>query len=119
MEMKKVSSAQVKHFSRAMARSALFIPTRAGRESPAREGFSTVEMLPDGDYDVLVVDVDPNEDDTHSARLDLVIVSGVRKGEVVSLRASGLVRDATGSLGLPATLRIIAGVPRLELEDAG
>ena len=78
----------------------------------------TVETIPDGDYDVLVVDIEASEDDTQSARLELVIVSGERKGEVVSLRSQGLTRDAIEVLGLPATLHVVSGTPRLELDDS-
>ena len=77
-----------------------------------------METIPDGDYDVLVVDVDMHEDDTHSARLELVIVSGKHKGEVVSLRAQGFVHRRTEILGLPASLHVVSGVPRLELDDS-
>jgi len=77
-----------------------------------------VETIPDGDYDVLVVDFDAPQDDTQSARLDLVIVAGTRKGETVSVRASRLKRDATEVLGLPATLSVVNGVPHLDLEDS-
>ena len=118
MQMKKVSSAHVKHFSRAEARSRSFDTHARWTRTHIATTLETVETIPDGDYDVLIVDVEAGEEDTQSARIELVIVSGERKGEVVSVRASGLARDTTEVLGLPATLRVAGGVPHLVLDDS-
>jgi hypothetical protein len=118
MQMKKVSGAQVKHFSRAEARSRSFATHARWTRTHIATTLEKVETIPDGDYDVLVVDVEAGEGETHSPRIDLVIVSGERKGEVVSVRAGGLARDTTEILGLPATLRVASGVPHLVLDDS-
>jgi hypothetical protein len=72
-----------------------------------------MDALDDGTYDVIVVDAHEGADDV--VHIDLAITSGARKGEVVQLVAQGLARDATSLLGLPATLRVEDGAPRLSL----
>ena len=75
-----------------------------------------MSVLPDGSHDVLVVDVQTDVDDV--ARLELAIVAGPHKGEVVMLRATGIDRDAIDMLGLPATLIVEDGNPRVVFDDA-
>lgn len=70
--------------------------------------------LPDGTYDALVVDTDDHEDG--SVSVDLTILAGAAKGEVVTLRAAGLAGDPLDLLGVPATLTVAGGVPSLHLE---
>ncbi len=74
-------------------------------------------MLEDGTYDALVVDAaaDPAAGDDVIA-LDVTILSGTHKGEIVSLRASGLHRDELDLLGLPGTIVVENGVPTLTIE---
>ena len=71
-------------------------------------------MLDDGDYDVLVVDAEPVEGEPDVTSLDLTIVSGETKGEMVSVRAQGL-GDAIGLLGLPGTLTVAEGRPSVQI----
>jgi hypothetical protein len=74
-------------------------------------------LLPDGTYDAFVVDATPSEDDGIPAMtLDLTIVSGEHKGEMVSVRASGLGRTATDLLGMPATLTVSGGSPDIAID---
>ena len=75
-------------------------------------------VLEDGRYDALVVDatVDPTAPGDVLA-LDLTILSGAHKGEVVSLRATGLQRDELDLLGLPGTIVVENGVPTFTVED--
>ena len=70
-------------------------------------------MLADGDYDVIVVDA---EDDDGAVRLDVTILAGPHKGEVVSVRARGLAVDPLDCLGLPGTLTVADGAPAVRLE---
>ncbi|HEX2851091.1 MAG TPA: hypothetical protein VHN98_11080 [Acidimicrobiales bacterium] len=72
-------------------------------------------QLPDGRYDVLVVDAE--EIDTSTLHLELVIVAGASKGEVVGVRAAHLARDPIDLMGLPATLLVEAGSPRVVIDD--
>jgi hypothetical protein len=71
-------------------------------------------MLPDGTYDVFVVDAAADGPD--ALRLDVTILAGEQKGEVVSMRAQGLALDELDALGLPGTLTVRDGEPALVLE---
>jgi hypothetical protein len=70
--------------------------------------------LADGRYDALVVDAEAAEDG--SVGIELTIVAGSAKGEVVALRASGLAGDPLDLLGIPATITVLDGVPSVHLE---
>jgi hypothetical protein len=70
--------------------------------------------LPDGTYDVFIVDAE--EADDGGVRLDITITTGPQKGEVVSVRATGLADDPINLLGIPATLTVTEGVPRVVLD---
>jgi hypothetical protein len=71
-------------------------------------------MLPDGTYDVFVVDA--ASDGADALRLDVTILAGEQKGEVVSVRAQGLAVEELDALGLPGTLTVTDGEPALVLE---
>jgi hypothetical protein len=71
-------------------------------------------VLADGAYDVFVVDAAALGPD--DLRLDLTILSGEHKGEVVSMRASGLGVDELDALGTPATLTVVGGEPSVVLD---
>jgi hypothetical protein len=76
-------------------------------------------MLEDGTYDAFVVDAHALADGPSGRRgleLDLTVLSGPHKGEVVSVRATGEERDETDVLGLPATLTVADGEPTLSLD---
>lgn len=72
-------------------------------------------MLPDGTYDVFVVDAEA-EGPGDRLRLDLTILAGDQKGEVVSMRADGLGISELDALGTPGTLTVAGGEPSLVLE---
>ncbi|MGH9185854.1 MAG: hypothetical protein ACRD0U_08600 [Acidimicrobiales bacterium] len=72
-----------------------------------------VVMLEDGTYDAFVIDA---EADDEAVRLDLAILGGDHKGEVVSVRASGLTGEPLDLLGLPGTLVVADGEPRVTLD---
>lgn len=71
-------------------------------------------MLPDGTYDVFVVDAEARGPD--GLHLDLTILGGPQKGEMVAMEASGLGVDELDALGMPGTLTVVEGEPRLVLE---
>lgn len=71
-------------------------------------------MLPDGTYDAIVVDAD--EDDDGVIHLELTILAGDHKSEVVEVAARGLGQDPALLLGIPATLTVIDGAPHVRLE---
>lgn len=78
--------------------------------------------LADGTYDVIVVDA--TDVDTAggapgapaAVSLDLAVLAGPAKGEIVSVRAVGLDDDPVLLLGIPGTLTVEGGVPRVQLE---
>jgi hypothetical protein len=71
-------------------------------------------VLPDGSYDVFVVDA--AADGPQALRLDVTVLGGAHKGEVVSVRAEGLGTDELDALGMPGTLTVANGEPALVLE---
>jgi hypothetical protein len=78
---------------------------------------STMHVLSDGTYEAFVIDIAPDNEDTdeHHARIDLTILSGDHKGEVVTVRASTIDGDDISVLGLPATLTVIDGAPNVSI----
>ncbi|HKY68801.1 MAG TPA: hypothetical protein VJM49_20605 [Acidimicrobiales bacterium] len=70
--------------------------------------------LPDGTYDALVVDA--AEGDDGSVAIELTIVAGPTKGEVVTLRTAGLAGDPLDLLGVPATITVAGGEPSVRFE---
>ena len=72
-----------------------------------------VFQLADGRYDVLVVDATA---DNAEFVIELTILSGEHKGEVVGVRAAGLALDELELLGLPGTLDVENGVPHFVID---
>jgi len=70
-------------------------------------------MLEDGVYDALVVDATVAGD---GMTLDLTILGGAHKGEVVSIRSHGMDIDDVDLLGMPGTLVVENGVPSFTVE---
>jgi hypothetical protein len=70
-------------------------------------------VLADGAYDVFVVHAEARDDG--ALDLELTILSGDRKGEVVALQARNLGVDELEALGMPGTLLIAEGRPSLVL----
>lgn len=72
-------------------------------------------ILDDGSYEAVVVDANAADDD--SVSLDLTIVAGPQKGDVVTIRASGLSSDPLDLLGTPATIVVAEGRPTVTFVD--
>jgi len=70
--------------------------------------------LADGTYDALVVDAEAGDDG--SVGVELTIVAGPAKGEVVALRTAGLTGDPLDLLGVPATITVRDGEPSVRFE---
>jgi len=74
-------------------------------------------VLPDGTYDVIVVDADMTDDG--AVRIEVTITLGLFVGHVVALRGhgvaerdnSGRVQDPITLLGVPGTMRVRDGTP--------
>ncbi len=92
----------------------LKITTRDGG-SPMNE---TDPLLPDGTYDVMVIDVedDINSAESESSTLSLVIVTGTLKGQVVTLEQTSDTADPLQLLGSPGRLTVTNRELRLRLE---
>lgn len=71
-------------------------------------------MLADGTYDAVVVDA--NDAGGGSVALDLAVLAGPHKGEMVTVHATGLRRDPLDLLAVPATLTVADGRPTVALE---
>lgn len=70
--------------------------------------------LPDGDYDAFVVDA--RDRDGGGVHLELTIVAGEHKGEVVEIAAQGLPGTELDLLGMPATITVSGGEPRVRID---
>jgi hypothetical protein len=68
-------------------------------------------VLDDGSYEAMIVDVGSAGDD--GLQLDITITSGPHTGDVVAVRTQGENADPLSLLGLPVTLVVRDGVPRL------
>ena len=71
-------------------------------------------MLDDGRYDAFVVDAELGDGGVYL--IDLTILAGPHKGEVLQVQAEGLDGDLLDLLGTPATLTVADGQPDLQLE---
>jgi hypothetical protein len=77
-----------------------------------------VVVLEDGSYDVIVVDVtdDGGKGADRVVALELAVLAGSHKGEVVTVHAAGLRGDELDLLGIPGTLTVLDGEPSVQLE---
>lgn len=72
-------------------------------------------MLEDGTYDAVVVDAE--EADGGAIALDLAVLAGPHKGELVRITGPIPGRDPLDLLALPATITVAGGEPSVVLED--
>lgn len=74
-------------------------------------------VLSDGTYDAFVLDAEPVPDGgAGDVEVELTITSGPSKGAVVSVRGRIDDGDPLDLLGIPATLVVEDGTPRLRLD---
>ena len=71
-------------------------------------------VLEDGTYDAIVFDAEEAGDG--AIVVSLTIAAGQHRGEVVELRSSGLAGDPVELLGIPATITVEDGRPRVRFE---
>lgn len=71
-------------------------------------------VLDDGTYDALVVDA--TEAEGGAISIELTVIAGPAKGEVVTLLGHGLRADPLDLLGVPGTITVTDGTPSLRLE---
>ena len=74
-----------------------------------------MQPLPDGSYEAMVVDISPVAEG-RGARLELALLDGSHKGEVVLIRSPGLDPDDVDLLGAGARVTVVAGVPGVRLD---
>ena len=74
-----------------------------------------MDAMPDGRYDVFIVDAETIDDET--MRVEIAMVTGDDKGDVFAIRGPHLAEDPVLLLGLPGTLVVTDGVPRLHVDD--
>jgi hypothetical protein len=96
-----------------------FVTMHAPRDAHASDA-----RLPDGVYDAFVVWIDERDDDMFA--VDLTVIAGAHKGDVVCVVApSDVTRaslhaaphtDALDLVGVPCTLHVVDGAPRLARE---
>jgi hypothetical protein len=70
-------------------------------------------MLPDGTYDIFVVDATRKGD---GWLLEMTILAGGHKGDMISVGASGLTADEFDLIATPGTLTVADGEPTVRLE---
>ena len=73
-----------------------------------------MEPLEDGMYEAIVID--GSDDPDGAATIEVAITTGPHKGLTVTLRKGPGGRNPLDLLGLPATLTVTEGRPRLRLD---
>ena len=73
-----------------------------------------MDAMPDGRYDVFIVDAETIDETT--MRVELAMVTGADKGDVLAIRGPHLADDPLQLLGIPGTLVVEGGVPRLHVD---
>lgn len=75
---------------------------------------TTPAPLPDGTYDVIVVDA--HLAPTGGVSIELAILDGEHKGALIEVTSSTITDDPVFLLGTPATLVVAGGQPEVTLE---
>jgi hypothetical protein len=70
-------------------------------------------VLDDGSYEAMVIDARDAGDDPEAMVLDITVVTGPAKGEVLEVRAVQLQYDAIDLLAMPCILTVQGGQPKL------
>ena len=73
-----------------------------------------MHALPDGRYDAFIIDAETIDENT--MRVEIALLTGDDKGNIIALRGPHLADDPLSLLGLPGTLVVRDGAPRLEVE---
>ena len=74
-------------------------------------------MIADGVYDAFIVDVAEvhAEGGARTLQLELTLLDGEHKGEVICVNAAGMRGSTVDLLGMPATLTVTAGEPAVRI----
>jgi hypothetical protein len=72
-------------------------------------------VLPDGRYEVLIVDAHADDDGT--VHLEVTVTTGPAKGDVVAIKGRFPGRDELDLLAAPGVLVVSDGQPTVTLDD--
>jgi len=77
-----------------------------------------VTQLPDAEYPAIVIDCEQGvaDDGTVLTHLELAILTGDRKGDVVAITAHEDLGDFIALLGMPATVTVAGGAPSVTID---
>jgi len=77
-----------------------------------------VTPLPDGEYPAMVLDCEDGvaDDGTAVLHLELTLLTGATRGEVVSLTSSEVLGTFIDLMGMPATLTVRDGHPSVVID---
>ena len=70
-----------------------------------------VRALDDGRYEAIIIDA--NDGENGVVHIELTITTGAQKGDVITITATNMSRDALSLLGTPVTLVVVDGTPRI------
>jgi hypothetical protein len=90
------------------------MPRKARDERTGAESATAPPALDDGVYDIFVVNAETQPDGR--TFLELTIVAGEHKGEVIEITATGLDRDELDLLGMPGSLTVADGAPHVQID---
>lgn len=84
---------------------------------PPNDPLDSPAPLPDGTYDVFVVNADDlPTDGGRSTALELTVVSGPQRGGTMALTTPSWLGEPVDLIGMPATLTITGGHPRVRID---
>ena len=76
---------------------------------------ATPSPLDDGTYDGFIIDVDELAE--AMVRLDITILGGERKGDVIEIAVANLAADPLDLIGMPVTITVTGGHPTVSVDD--
>lgn len=90
------------------------VPRRNQDPAPEQAAGEPPVGLADGTHDAFVIDAEVLDNGT--THLELTIVAGAHKGEVIEVSATGLAMSELDLLGMPATVTVTDGNPHVRID---
>ncbi len=75
-----------------------------------------VVPLDDGNYNVMVLDAEVGDHSDAPYQVDITILDGEHKGQVLTLKVASIDQDLLDLLGMPGTLTVEEGAHTLSIE---